>query len=399
MAGNEFSQIETDRTERMEGTVKSMKRTEILKRLLVANLAVVFLMSVAASPIANASRDHKSFSQLSARLSEPGGYFDSDNLISNETSYLHVITKLREIGVSGGVYIGVGPDQSFSYISKIRPRLAIMIDIRRDNLLQHLLFKALFAHSRNRIEYLCTFFGKPFPKTRGWENRGVKELVEYIDSTASDPKFSDKILKEVRQDVQKYGIPLSQSDLETIGKVQRAFLSAGLDIRYSSYHRPPRSIYPPYRDLLLETDLSGQQQNYFNSEEEFQFLKKLEDQDMIIPVVGDLSGPQAVKAIGGYIAEIKERVSAFYVSNVEFYLQRQGTFDKFVENLKSLPIDSRSLIIRSYFNYYAPAHPQAEPNHFSTQLMQRIDDLLKQCASGECDSYNDIVTKNSIPLK
>ena len=97
------------------------------------------------------------------------------------------------------------------------------------------------------------------------------------------------------------------------------------------------------------------QQNYFNSEEEFQFLKKLQDQDLIVPVVGDLSGPQAMKAIGQYIAEIKERVSAFYVSNVEFYLQRQGTFDKFVENVKSLPIDNRSVIIRSYFNYYAPA--------------------------------------------
>jgi hypothetical protein len=209
----------------------------------------------------------------------------------------------------------------------------------------------------------------------------------------------DKTLKEVRQDIQKFGIPLSQADVETIGKVHRAFFTAGLDIKYSSYHRPPRSIYPPYRDLLLETDLAGQQQNYFNSEDDFQFIKKLEDQDMVIPVVGDLSGPQAVKAIGQYIAEIKERVSAFYVSNVEFYLQRQGTFDKFVENLRSLPIDGRSVIIRSYFNYYAPAHPQAEPNHYSTQLMEHIDDLIKQCAAGECDAYNDIVTKNSIMLK
>jgi hypothetical protein len=126
-------------------------------------LLVVFLMTAAASPIAKASRDHKSFAALSARLSEPGGYFDSDNLISNETSYLHVIGKLRELGVSGGVYMAVGPDQSFSYIAKIRPKMAILIDIRRDNLLQHLLFKSLFARSRNRIEYLCTYFGKPLP--------------------------------------------------------------------------------------------------------------------------------------------------------------------------------------------------------------------------------------------
>jgi hypothetical protein len=367
-------------------------------RVFVASLlsAVILIAPISA---ASRSRDHKFFAALSARLSEQGGYFDSDNLISNETSYLHVIPKLKELGITGGVYIGVGPDQSFSYIAKIRPKVAIVIDIRRDNLLQHLLYKALFARARNRVEYLCLFFGKPLPKTKGWESRTIKELVEYIDGAQSDAKLFEKTVSNVRKDVQSYGIPLSASDLETIIKIQRAFYGAGLEIRYSSYHRPPRSIYPTYRDLLLETDLAGQQQNYFASEDDFQFLKKLEEQNMIVPAVGDLSGPQAVKAIGQFIAEQKERVSAFYVSNVEFYLARQGTFDKFVENLKSLPIDNRSMIIRSYFNYYAPSHPQAEPNHFSTQLLQRVEDLLKQCSTGECDNYNDIVTKNSILLR
>ena len=370
-------------------------RLLLLNRIAITGLLGVMMIATVGSSTA---KDHKSFSALSARLSEPGGYFDSDNLISNETSYLHVLGKLRELNVSNGVYIGVGPDQNFTYIAKIRPRMAIIIDIRRDNLLQHLLFKSLFARARNRVEYLCLFFGKPFPKNKGWEQRSLKEIVEYIDGAASDAKLFEKTVKDTRQEAQRYGFNLSATDLETMTKIQRAFFSAGLDIRYSSYHRPPRSIYPTYRDLLLERDLDGQQQNYLNSEEDFQFLKKMEDQDMIVPVVGDLSGPQALKAIGQYITEIKERVSAFYVSNVEFYLQRQGTFDKFVENVKSLPIDTRSVIIRSYFNYYAPPHPQAEPNHFSTQLLQRIEDLLKQCAGGECDSYNDIVTKNSILL-
>src|SRR5215467_2541506 len=99
-------------------------------------VAVSILLTAAllgASPLttARASKDHKAFAALSARLSEAGGYFDSDNLISNETSYLHVLGKLRELGVSGGVYIGVGPDQNFSYIARIRPKMAIMIDIRR----------------------------------------------------------------------------------------------------------------------------------------------------------------------------------------------------------------------------------------------------------------------------
>jgi hypothetical protein len=306
---------------------------------------------------------------------------------------------MRDIGVRGGVYVGVGPDQNFTYIAKIRPKLAIIVDIRRDNLLQQLMYKALFERSRNRIEYLCLFFGKPVPRTKGWEEKSIKELVEYIDSTPSDSKLIDRTIGEIRRDVQRFGVPLLPADLETIERIHRAFYVSGLDIRYSSHYRPPRSIYPTYRDLLLERDLNGQMQNYFNSEEDFRFLKNMEEQDLIVPVIGDLAGTQSVKAVGQYIAGMKEKVSAFYVSNVEFYLARQVVFDKFIDNLKDLPIDNRSLIIRSYFNYYAPPHRQAVGDHFSTQLLQRIDDLLKQCAAGECDSYHDIVNRNSIELR
>jgi hypothetical protein len=356
-------------------------------------------MTAAARPISSVAKDHKQFAALSARLSEGAGYFDSDNLISNETSYQHVLGKLKDIGVSGGVYLGVGPDQNFTYIARVRPKLAILIDIRRDNLLQHLWFKALFANSRNRVEYLCLVFGKPFPKTKGWEKKSVGEIVAYIDNTPSETALFEKTVKNISDEVQSYGITLSASDLETIARIQRAFFTAGLDIVYSSYHRPPRSIYPTYRNLLLQTDLSGNQQNYFNSEDDFQFLKKMQEQDQIVPVVGDLSGPLAMKNIGQYVTEIKEKVSAFYVSNVEFYLQRQGSYDRFYLNVKGLPIDNRSIIIRSYFNYSVPPHPQAEPNHHCTQLLERIEDLVKQCGAGECESYQDIVTRYSIRLR
>ena len=97
--------------------------------------------------------------QLTARLSEPGGYFGSDNLVSNELSYQHVLAKLAHMNVAGGAYIGVGPDQNFTYIAQIKPRVAFMLDIRRDSLLQHLVFKAMFVMARNRIEYLCLLFG------------------------------------------------------------------------------------------------------------------------------------------------------------------------------------------------------------------------------------------------
>ena len=101
-----------------------------------------------ADSVATGSQPASAFASTVASLSERGGYFDTDNLISNERSYLQVIPDLRERGVRGGAYIGVGPDQNFSYISEVRPAVAYIIDVRRDNMLLHLLFKALFEVSR-----------------------------------------------------------------------------------------------------------------------------------------------------------------------------------------------------------------------------------------------------------
>jgi hypothetical protein len=64
------------------------------------------------------------FAQYIQDLSEPEGSFDTDNFISNETSYLHVIPELRRQVKPGSVYMGVGPDQNFSYIVHTRPTLA-----------------------------------------------------------------------------------------------------------------------------------------------------------------------------------------------------------------------------------------------------------------------------------
>ena len=102
-----------------------------------------------------------------AALSEPPGYFDTDNLISNERSYLDVVPELKARRVKGGVYIGVGPDQNFSYIARIRPSVAFIIDLRRDNLLLHLLFKALFTRAQTRVEYLTMLTGRAPPDDPG----------------------------------------------------------------------------------------------------------------------------------------------------------------------------------------------------------------------------------------
>ena len=342
------------------------------------------------------------FARLVERLSEPGGYFDTDNLISNEASYQHVLGKMRSMNVTGGAYIGVGPDQNFTYIAQIRPHIAYLIDIRRDNLLQHLMFKALFALARNRVEYLCLLFGRPVPpETVVWKKKGIEELVQYIDQTSGERKVFEAARARIQAKVQSFGVPLDETDLRTIARIHESFFRDGLDLRFTSLNRPPRFFYPTFRELLLERDLTGRRCNYLAHEEDFQFLKEMQRRHLIIPVVGNLAGEHALAAIGQDISARGERVSAFYTSNVEFYLMGgQGGFARFAENVKLLPRDNRSLFIRSYFGgTYGSAHPQAVPGYYSTQLLQTIDSFVSECAGGGYQSYADLVTKHQLDLR
>src|SRR5215470_10970355 len=128
-------------------------------------LPILMLVGIAPAPVAMAQTTAKQpektdgftaaeFSRLSREMSEEGGYFRSDNFTSNETPYLHVVDKLKQLGATGGAYIGVGPEQNYTYIAKIRPRIAFLIDIRRQAIIQHLMYKAVFTLSPTRAQFL-----------------------------------------------------------------------------------------------------------------------------------------------------------------------------------------------------------------------------------------------------
>ena len=351
--------------------------------------------TVAAKPATkDAALTAAEFAQLVERVSEPNGYFDTDNLISNETSYLHVMGKLRKLNVSGGAYIGVGPDQNFSYMAQIRPRIAFIIDIRRDNQLQHLLFKSLFALSRNRVEYLCLLFGKAVPNDFAKWN--IAQVVEYLDKTPADRKRFEATRALITAKLKTVGLKLDDKDIATINRIHEEFFSAGLDLKFTSHHRSPRSYYPNYRDLMLEKDLTGKQANYLVNEDDFQFLKSLEDRNLVIPAVGNFAGDKAFLEVSKILKERGEKVSAFYTSNVEYYLMGDGTFDRYAENIKRLPMEKNGVLIRSYFgNTFSYQLPQAVPGYYSAQLLQPLESFVK----GNFQSYRDLIATDSLDLK
>lgn len=354
----------------------------------VSAAALVVLLLPVPSPAPAPQAKAQSFGATIAALSEPGGYFDTDNLISNERSYLHVVPELRALAPQAGrngVYLGVGPDQSFSYIAHVRPSLAILIDIRRDNLLLHLLFKALFAASRTRVEYLALLTGRAPPATGGWEKQSIEAIVKHLDAATPIGEDGVRALRDrLTALVASFGVPLTEGERQTIDRFHRRFIQAGLSLQFNTTGRAPQYGYPTYRDLLLEVDRTGAQRSFMASEGDFQFLKDLQSRDRVIPVVGDLGGPTALGAVAKHLAAGGLEVAAFYTSNVEFYLFRDGSFPRFVANLSRLPRQKNSVIVRSVFPAGGAA---AVPGYNSASLTQPIQALVEGYAQGRFRQY------------
>ena len=373
-----------------------------MRRLIVAAGALILLLIISLpQALENGEEVRKQtdqeFEQLSLELSEEAGYFDTDNLISNELSYLQVFPKLREITTSGQVYLGVGPDQNFTCIVQVRPATAFIIDLRRDNLLQHLYFKQLIEASDNRWEYLTLLFGKRPPKGfRPDPSADIPVLVEHFRSLSSDREFFEQNFLEVWSDLRRrFPDVTREEDRDTFHAIAVTFFEESFQLRFRSHDRLPRPQYPTYEQLARATDQTGEMRHYLNSESDFQFLKKMQEENRIVPVIGDFAGPTAVRSVGEYLKRQGLVVSTFYVSNVEFYLFGNRGFSLFLENLKHLPVDHNSVIIRSYF-HYRQRHPETLSGAYVTTLMQHFESFLRLHQQRPYRDYWDIVTRDYI---
>jgi len=349
------------------------------------------------------------FARMVNQFSEEGGYFRSDNLVSNETAYLFVMDTLRTLEVSGGAYLGVGPEQNFSYIARIRPQIAFIVDIRRQAIIQHLMFKALFHLADTRTRFLSLLFSKPAtgPGAPG-AGASAEDLVDYFSSAATDGEaFSRNLARIQSAIVRDFQIHLDARDKAGLEYVYRAFRDENLDLRYQSggftvryggYGRRrigPWGYFPSFRDLILARDLKGKLGNFLASRGDYEFVRRLQEGNRIIPVVGDFAGGHALSAVAAYLKTQRLTVSAFYTSNVEQYLFQNGVFRDFAENVARLPLSDRSVFIRAYPNQRL-AHPAQVGNHRLTTLMQKIRVFLDDYRNGLYTDYWNLVSTHYI---
>jgi hypothetical protein len=319
----------------------------------------------------------REFWTLLSDLSEPNGNFRSDNLVSNEIRYQDVIPQLVRTVKPGGVYLGVGPEQNFTYLAALRPRIAFLLDLRRGNVDLHLMYKALFELSADRADFVSRLLSRRRPAGLTVRSTAAEIFNAFAQVEPSD-RFSTETLAAIRnQLVTVHRFPLSGDDLMRIESIYHVFFLAGTKIQYSPYGSFGGTVQPTYADLMAATDQTGQARSYLASEQAFGFVKDLERRNALVPIVGDFAGPKALRAIGGFARKRGSTISVFYVSNVEEYLRQDRTWPTFCANVATLPIDESSSFVRAVRN----TEPGAPVEGFVMQLGS-IASEAKRCATG-----------------
>ena len=278
----------------------------------------------------------EAFWALVTGLSEaPGVFSHSDNLVSNEILIPHTIRQLR---ARGGVYIGVGPEQNFSYIARTEPAMAFIIDIRQENRNLHLLYKALFELSADRIDFVSRLFSRDRPASLKGDV-SVHDLFEAYHVARPSAALLARTDAAVRERLlETHRLPLAAADLESIRHALTAFHTFGPEIAYRPV-RPSQHPQPSYRELMTAPDVSGRSRSYLASDQAFRFVKALQERNLIVPVVGDFGTSEgAIARVGDYVRGHGSRVSGFYGSNVQTYLNNEKLI-AFCRSLAALPRD------------------------------------------------------------
>jgi hypothetical protein len=334
--------------------------------------------------------DDTTFWAMVNDMSEPGGYFHSDNFVSNELGFQYVIDETLAAVGTGGAYVGVGPDQNFTYIAALRPQIAFIVDIRRQNMLQHLMYKALIEMSSDRADFLARLFSRNWSiaPPPGLEADSLFTML--ADLPRDTLEYEANLTAIFNRLTRDHGFTLDSEDSTGLRYVYNAFFTSGTALTYSSNSiRGFARGMPSYRMLMTATDADGLNRSYMGSDAAFAALKDLQHRNLIVPITGDFAGPRALRAVGEWLRQRQASIDVFYVSNVEQYLfQQTDAWRQFYDNVSTMPRDRHGLFIRSVSNrgWRRNQHPFAR----SSSVTSQIDEVLGMYRSGRLHSYADI---------
>ena len=374
-------------------------------------IAAAMLISASAAPAADTLPSQISdaeFWRIVTEFSEPNGPYPYENWVGNEVMLQRVIPAARKATKLGGVYVGVGPEQNFTYALALEAKLAFVVDIRRQNMLSLLLYKALFEMTDNRADFVAQLFSRKRPP--GLDARtNVSALFAAYKAVQADPTYQQENLKAIKSVLAKHRFTLSNEDLKTVERVHAVFYRAGpsIDYTFEATQLPPRPAagFPSFERMMIATDgdcgspcltsyslppAPGRNWSFLATEENYQYVRSMQRKNLFIPLVGDFAGPSAIRKIGKYLKDHGATVSTFYASNVEYYLNDKQQQD-FYANVLTLPIDSSSVFLR-FITGTGSVMPWWNPRIGNTSVVSRITDLRSGAPpDGRLPSYLDLL--------
>jgi hypothetical protein len=332
----------------------------------------------------------EAFWKLVTTMSEPDGQFRYENFLSNEIQYQYVIPELQSTARPGGVYQGVGPEQNFTYIVALRPKIAFVTDIRRQNMLELMMYKAVFELCPDRADFLSMLFSRVRPEGLT-EKATADQLFRAYMSALRDDDLHQKNVKSIQNLLaQKHQFGLSLTDLQNIQYVYAVFANDGPYLDYSSggLGTSPGGGMPNYSELMVADDAHGEQRSYLASEANYKVIRDMEMKNLVVPIVGDFAGPKSIRAIGQYLKEHGATVTTFYLSNVEQYLYSDGKLLDFFRNVANLPMDTSSTFIRT-FGPNGGGAGFGGGRGFQSALSSMMD-VVKACTVGRGCDYSTV---------
>lgn len=289
-----------------------------------------------------AALDDAEFWRLVEALSEPEGRF-APQYMSNEDSLQFVLPELAARVRPGGAYVGVAAEQNFTYLAALRPGIAFIVDIRRDNLRQLLLYKALFELSPDRATFVAKLFSRVRPERLDAGASAASLFAAFGDAPPDLATFLLTRAAVLAQLDAVHGFALSEEDRAGIARILEVFRDAGPE----GLKGFGDATNPTFAALMAATDLDGKAWGFLESERNYGVVRDLQVKNLVVPVVGDFAGDRALAGIAAWLEARGAVVDVFYLSNVERYLWEPGTQDAFYANAARLPHDDDSVFVRS----------------------------------------------------
>jgi hypothetical protein len=329
--------------------------------------------------------------QLIQAASEDTGEFPSDNYVSNETSYLQVAEALMDETLRGRAYVGVGPEQNLTYLALTRPAMAYIVDIRRQNMLEHMVLRGAMERAPTREEFLLGLTSRRLPdgEARAPAGDALEAILDRVAALEPRPELAKEGTEAAVALMARLGVPLLGGDRAALEEVVQAFSTKGVDLAYSMERSKRR--YPKLRELLAARDLAGAQRGFLATEESYAAVRTLLRENRVVPVVGDFCGDRALKTVARDVAARGLSLGAFYSSNVEQYLFKAKCYDRFVANVRAFPVDDASLFVRVWFDQ-GRRHPAQVGRHRTTTVVMPVGASLARWDRGAYRSYWDVVT-------